>query len=338
MEKFDIIIVGAGPAGLKAAEILAKNKKKVLVLEKNKIIGPKVCAAGITEKDIEHIPKELIEREFQTAIFKNHKKKIRIKLKEKLYTIERKTLGQYQAKEAKKAGAIIKTNSFVKKIKNNSVTTNNKEYSFDYLIGADGSTSTVRTHLKLKTKLTALAVQYKIKKVVGDIELHFNTKKFNAWYAWIFPHKNYTYIGTGTLLTPKQKENIRTTLDNFAKQQNLTTKDQEFEAAMINVDYKGHIFNNIFLIGDAAALANPFTGEGIYQAIISGEAIANKILNPHNENKKLNKIIKKNIKLIKIILFLNKHPIILNLTYNLGFKLMKFKPFQNKLLKILLDY
>lgn len=40
---YDVIIVGAGPSGLSAAKILAQNNKKVLVLEKNSIIGPKVC-------------------------------------------------------------------------------------------------------------------------------------------------------------------------------------------------------------------------------------------------------------------------------------------------------
>lgn len=36
MEKYDIVIVGAGPGGLQAAKVLAENDKKVLVLEKNK--------------------------------------------------------------------------------------------------------------------------------------------------------------------------------------------------------------------------------------------------------------------------------------------------------------
>ena len=63
MEKYDVVIIGAGPAGLKCAEILAKNNKKVLVLEKNKNIGKKVCAGGLTMKDFElGIPDKIIQK------------------------------------------------------------------------------------------------------------------------------------------------------------------------------------------------------------------------------------------------------------------------------------
>ena len=131
MVNYDVIVVGAGPAGLKAAEVLASNGKKVIVFEKNKVIGPKVCAAGITEKDLKYIPKKLIEREFDSFFVMSKNK---TKIKYKCYTLERKKLGQYQLKKAKKAGAVIKTNCLVKRINRNSVIANNKEYFFLHLI------------------------------------------------------------------------------------------------------------------------------------------------------------------------------------------------------------
>ena len=49
---YDVIIVGAGPAGLRCAEILGQSKLSVLLLEKNAKMGQKVCAGGITRKDL----------------------------------------------------------------------------------------------------------------------------------------------------------------------------------------------------------------------------------------------------------------------------------------------
>ncbi len=45
---YDVIILGAGPAGLKYAEELKNTKLSVLLIKKNQIIGPKICAGGLT--------------------------------------------------------------------------------------------------------------------------------------------------------------------------------------------------------------------------------------------------------------------------------------------------
>jgi len=59
----------------------------------------------------------------------------------------------------------------------------------------------------------------------------------------------------------------------------LTIERTRFEAARINIDYKGFVFGNRFLAGDAAGFASGLTGEGIYQAILSGEEVSKGILN-----------------------------------------------------------
>ncbi len=48
--EYDVIIIGAGPSGLSCAIELQKSEKSILLLEKNKIIGPKICAGGLTTK------------------------------------------------------------------------------------------------------------------------------------------------------------------------------------------------------------------------------------------------------------------------------------------------
>ena len=59
------LIVGAGPGGLACATVLAGNGKDVLVTERKKRIGPKVCAGGITWSGlISRVPANLAEKSF----------------------------------------------------------------------------------------------------------------------------------------------------------------------------------------------------------------------------------------------------------------------------------
>ena len=48
MDHYDVVVVGAGPAGLRCGTILAKSGAKVLILERKLHTGDKVCAGGIT--------------------------------------------------------------------------------------------------------------------------------------------------------------------------------------------------------------------------------------------------------------------------------------------------
>ena len=110
MEKRDIVIVGGGPAGLKAAETLANAGRDVLVLEQKKVIGDKVCAGGITIKDFElGIPQKIVDRKFKRAVIHTPLQETAIK-DNKFFgaTVDRKVLGKWMASQAKKAGAEIR--------------------------------------------------------------------------------------------------------------------------------------------------------------------------------------------------------------------------------------
>ena len=53
MDAVEVLIVGAGPAGLRAAQVLAAAGSDVLVAEKHEEIGPKTCAGGLTRKSVD---------------------------------------------------------------------------------------------------------------------------------------------------------------------------------------------------------------------------------------------------------------------------------------------
>jgi geranylgeranyl reductase len=283
--KYDVVIVGAGPGGLNCAKVLANANKKVLLLEKNPEIGPKVCAGGLTKKSIEYLglPDDVGGKRFDYIWFKTKRSQTKIDAgKNFVCTIDRKELGQWQKKELENTSVEIRTNSTVTKIEKNKLTINeNEDVYFDCLVGADGSNSFVRRSLGIKTRWVGAGIFYYIENVKQDVEIIFDGKLFSAWYAWIFPFgKDTITIGTAAFgkLIPlsRSKKNLETWLDL----KGYTYKKENFVAHPINCDYRGYCFGNKFLVGDAAGLASPFSGEGIYQALISGEVVAKKIINP----------------------------------------------------------
>lgn len=96
---YDVIIIGAGPAGLSAGAQLAKAGKKVIILEKNSDIGDKVCAGGLTKKDFSELglPRKIIEKEFKHINLYFGRRIVKFELKEPwIWTCDRRKLGEWQ--------------------------------------------------------------------------------------------------------------------------------------------------------------------------------------------------------------------------------------------------
>lgn len=299
MQTKNIIIVGAGPAGLAtAAELRKISDFNVVILEKNPEISRKVCAGGISPNSFEiDLPEKIIDRKFRRVkIFTPMQS---ITLKENRFiaaTTNRKFLHKIMAEKAISLGVKILFNEFVKEINSNSVITNaGKKFIFDYLIGADGSNSIIRKNLDLKTKKVIAAFQYIIPRNYPDMEFHVDFKKFGPSYVWIFPQKEMVSVGTG--YDPNLFKNdftIQKLRGNFdfwcAKKFNM--ENAKFEAFSINYDYQGFDFGNIYLAGDAAGFASGFTGEGIKFAVLSGKDIARKICDPNYKCAEIENILK----------------------------------------------
>lgn len=276
MEKYDMIIAGAGPAGLRAARALAEAGRNTLVLEKNMTIGQTICAGGLTIRDMDFVPKNIVDAEYNYMLLHTSKGSYDVDLgSHPLSTIDREKLGQWMAKEAKKAGAEIRTSSRVSAVDKNDITVNGEKIGFDYLIGADGSNSIVRKSLNIPVDKTIIGIQYISRTLRKDLEVFVDDFRDVLKYGWIFPHRRFTSIGMGGW--PEKAAVMRRSLDSLCD--NLSIERTRFEAARINFDYKGIVFGNRFLAGDAAGVASGLTGEGIYQAILSGEEAAKGILN-----------------------------------------------------------
>ncbi|MFH1506473.1 MAG: NAD(P)/FAD-dependent oxidoreductase [archaeon] len=298
MESYEVIIVGAGPGGLHCAEILAKAGRKVIVLEKNSVVGPKACAGGLPRHTFEYlgIPEKLVEKKFkEICLHTPYSTKVIKSRKPLVYTIQREKLGRWQLHNAKEAGVLVRTRAKVTKIlKDHVIIDHNKKLRFKYLVGADGVASIVRRHLGLRTKYVGATYQYNIPTTrYKNLELFFGPKLFRPRHFYIFPHKDRVFIGCGKFPPIFRTKNLKEDFNNWLEKKNIDISNAEFQAASFNSDFRGYKFNNVFLVGDAAGLTSGLTGEGVYQALVSGEEVAKIIIDNNYVSKIMLKLIHK---------------------------------------------
>lgn len=283
---YDVVIVGAGPAGLACARITAEHGLKTLVLERKPTVGPKVCAGGITWNGLIGKLNDISERSFSTQYIFSKKQHFSVSEENPIIaTVNRQTLGTLMRHNAEAEGAIVCTGAHVTSLDSDKVnvrdTASGKTQSFAYscLVGADGSSSSVRKYLKLPVRDFGIGINYMVDGDFPRMEWHLDSTLFGSGYSWIFPHKNKTSIGAYTDAKSLSAHTLKDSLTHWAHNKNISLAGSKLTAERINYDYRGYKFNNIYLAGDAAGLASALTGEGIYPAMISGEAVAREICN-----------------------------------------------------------
>jgi geranylgeranyl reductase len=289
MEYVETVVVGAGPAGLRAAQVLASAGREVLVLEKNEEIGPKTCGGGLTMKTIRELralglPEDagldLIAQGFfpEEGLIPLHPGRALIR------TLSRRRLGEFQAGWARAAGAELRTGIPAQRIdfEERTLEAGGRRVRYRHLIGADGTRSTVRRALGLDSPRSFFAGEYNIPGLrLEHLSVAVDSAVLGSGYFWIFPHEEYTCIGAGGHKVLAPPATIRPYLHCRMEELGVDPGATPYEGATIEIDFVGLDFDHgVYLVGDAAGAPSGLTAEGIYAALITGEEVARSILEP----------------------------------------------------------
>jgi geranylgeranyl reductase family protein len=310
--EYDLIIVGAGPAGATTAIYAKLHGLKTLLLDKQKFPRDKICGDALSGKsvgilrdlelldEVQNLPGAYIQSVTFSSpdheTFNIDLKKTSLKNVPKGFVIRREIFDEFLFNKAKHAADttlenftvtdILKENSTVVGIKGKNNSDNTlREYRGKIVIGADGYNSIVARTLGLydhdpKHWVVALRCYYKdVKGLTDQIELHY-VDEVVPGYFWIFPlEKNYANVGIGMLHHYIKQNNVdlKAALQNaidspFFKERFADAKPMEKPTGWnlpVGSKRRKNYGEGFMILGDAAGLIDPFTGEGIGNAMYS---------------------------------------------------------------------
>jgi electron transfer flavoprotein-quinone oxidoreductase len=304
IEKFDVIISGAGPAGSKCAETLANEGFDVALIERD-TSWRKPCGGGVSARIFKYFPqlKEVNPHQIESiSMYSGNYNKLKYTWgKERHYSInmDRLELDNIIRNVAINAGAYLFDNhlSYDFIWKNNhpigikTKTTNGiRKFFGKIIIVADGMSSklAIKSGLRGKWKIDELGLA-KCAIIEGDVDLendciHVFFRPYKG-YGWIFPLGNRRFnVGCGTFEEANRKYNLNTIYQEFlsdpyiksllSRKDYRTVWEGAYPLPALGVRKDSLYGKRVMLIGDAAGFVSPISGEGIHPGIVSGKAAA----------------------------------------------------------------
>lgn len=277
MSDYDVLVVGAGPAGSTFARYMANKGYKVGVLEKKKEIGlPLQCAGllGRRIKDLNVLPEEFILNEVNGAYLHSPSDHImRVSKKDtQAYVLDRIGYDGYLAEIAAAEGAEILLKHKVKSVDSKSgtvkmVNQGHKELKARVIVGADGHSSLVSNSFNDNFN-TVKASQYLVetsKPMETDfVNLHVNAK-ISPGFIWSIPlSQNQARIG---LFGNHNYQSLKHILSSFMQSQDYLKGSKiikKYHGEIPVFDNRKNLVNDrTILLGDAASQVKPTTGGGL---------------------------------------------------------------------------
>jgi flavin-dependent dehydrogenase len=291
----EIAVIGAGPAGTWASILLAQHRHSVTLIDPQ-APWEKPCGGGVSAKALSRfgvfessLPRTNIER---VAIYFGDTNTVNVTPQKPIAVVSRQELAKFLIQEAENSGVSFirsRVNRIERTARRWQISARATSLQSDFLIGADGATSLVRRTLGtgLGPEDLCVTLGYFIP---GEFTPHMKIYFLPGFegYIWSFPRPNHTSYGLITRSEPGWSGRAKILLSNFiAADLGDEVLDQaEFYSAPVpclgpRSWKKNRIAGERWaLIGDAAGLADPITGEGIYYAFRSAQILADTINRP----------------------------------------------------------
>jgi geranylgeranyl reductase family protein len=290
---YDVIIAGAGPAGSTCARECAREGLTTLLLDKDPFPRSKPCGGAVSQHALSlldfTLPEHIIENECYGVRVHYGDRSIEVRSKYRYAVlVSREHFDAFLAEKAVESNAQFVPGEKVVAVQEAgdgvTVVSEKATYQSRFLIGADGIHSlvapTLRRPLGKSEMILALVSHIPAdddsidRRQHRTLDMHFGIAP--RGYGWLFPHRGYYSLGMMGLAS--MIEDPKKVLSDFAHALGMELPSVQGHFIPIGGIKRKVASKRILLVGDAAGFADPFLGEGIAHAILSGKLAARAII------------------------------------------------------------
>jgi flavin-dependent dehydrogenase len=282
-------IVGAGPAGAHLARRLAEAGHAAILFDASHP-REKPCGGGLTARALALLPPEpaddpLPARRVQACTMETAEgHRVDLRLEQPVAIAARRELDAWLLRRAVEAGAVHVAER-VTSAAEHSVRTTEREARFDVIVGADGAQSVVRRQFLgalPKERLSIAAGWF----APGEAPMTIRFLPGLAGYAWLFPRRDHVGVGICAPLGARPTRELIAQLEATVGRHYPALADLDGGRYAHTIPSPTVHPRSILelagpawaLVGDAAALADPITGEGIFPALRSADVLADTLI------------------------------------------------------------
>jgi geranylgeranyl reductase family protein len=292
VERIDVLVVGAGPAGSATARHLARAGARVLLVDRARFPRDKPCGGGLTGRALRHLPcdvEPVVERVVDRMVVRaRYRTTVDRRSRGPLIAMtQRRRLDLHLAEQAARAGAEFRDGAPVSGLELDetgvTATVGGSRVRAPFLVGADGANGVVAKAAGLGEGIVrgvALEGNVPLESFAGgESAAQVELGVVPGGYGWVFPKGDHANLGVGGWL--EEGPRLREHLERLARAHGVDPSQLS--------DVRGHRLpmrelgapaarGLVLLVGDAAGLVDPLSGDGMYEAFVSARLAAEAIL------------------------------------------------------------
>jgi geranylgeranyl reductase family protein len=290
VERFDVAVVGAGPAGSTTAYRLARAHARVLLVDRTRFPRDKPCGGGLTMRAVKELPfsvDPVVEDRITRARCRLQYGPVLERSSEQVLCLmtQRRRLDEFLVQQAVDVGATFRDGVRVEVESDHELRVNGTDVAVGAVVAADGANGTTSKALGLGGAIVngvALEGNLSYERLPADDwrgMLVLELATVPGGYGWIFPKGDHVNVGVGGWGSegPRLREHLRLLCERYwIELEELSS----LRGHRLPMRRSGTVLarDRALVVGDAAGVLDPVSGDGMYEGFVTGRLAAEHIL------------------------------------------------------------